>query len=166
MVPFSWELKSQQRSEKIWALHTVNIRTKLRKPENILQMHGKMNTIWGEKSLQCMGIEHHSTVLNMRLSPLGYWVCNWSCSFFYPSGYASCQKVEKIQTEVRIFRFVQWWIITPISCNIWEKYIHFQTILQLKIRMGIYFYTVLKYYTFLYFSTTFCGNFPEAQFSW
>ena len=26
MVPFSWELKSQQRSEKIWALHTVNIR--------------------------------------------------------------------------------------------------------------------------------------------
>ena len=39
----------------MWALHTVNIRTI--RPENIIQMHEKMNTIYGKKSLQCMGIE-------------------------------------------------------------------------------------------------------------
>ena len=104
--------------------------------------------------------------LNMRLSPLGYWACNWSCLFFYSYGYASCEKVEKIQTEVPIFRFVQWWIITPMYCNIWGKVQNFYTILQFKIRTEIYFYTVLKYYTFSYFSTTFCWNFPEALFSW
>ena len=33
----------------------MNIRTI--RPENIIQMHEKINTIYGKKSLQCMGIE-------------------------------------------------------------------------------------------------------------
>ena len=53
MVPFSRELKSQKRGEKIWALHltnyTVNIRTI--RPENISQMHGKKITLFKEKKL-------------------------------------------------------------------------------------------------------------------
>ena len=103
MVPFSWELKSQQRSEKIWALHTVNIRTI--RPENIIQMHEKINTIYGKKSAVHGHWTHHSTVqLNMRLSPLGYWACNWSCLFFYSHGYASYEKGEKVKLKYENFQ--------------------------------------------------------------
>ena len=119
-----------------------------------------------KKVCSAWALNHHSTVNMMRLSPLGYWACNWSCLFFYSHGYASYEKVEKVQTEVLIFRSVQWWIITPIYCNIWGKVQTFQNILLFKIRTKKYFYAVLKYYNFTYFNSAFCWTFPDAWFSW
>ena len=60
MVPFSRDLKQQKRSEKIWALHTVNIRTI--RPENILHMHVKLSAIYGKKVCSAWALNHHSTV--------------------------------------------------------------------------------------------------------
>ena len=119
MVPFSWELKSQQRSEKIWALHTVNIRTI--RPENIFQMNGKMNTIYGKKSLQCMGIEHHSTVWTCALALLATEPATEVVPFFIPLVMHHMRKWKNSNWSTKIFRFMQCWIITPIYCKIWGK---------------------------------------------
>ena len=100
--------------------------------------------------------------LNMRLSPLGYWACNWNCLFFYSYGYASYEKWKKFKLKYEFSGLCNDELSHQYTVIFGEKYRHFQNILLFKIRTKKYFYAVLKYYNFTYFSSAFCWTFPDA----
>ena len=82
----------------------MNIRTI--RPENIIQMHEKMNTIYGKKSLQCMGIEPTIQLFNWTcaLALLATEPATEVVPFFYSSGYAWYEKVEKFKLKYENFQ--------------------------------------------------------------